>query len=99
MVMFDRHICILSKASCLNCFLKSARSPTFATGDSPGHPRVAKIALWSLSAGPVACSNKGHGPSAFSTIWLALDICSDTTPKEEAPHDAWRRPVNTESQF
>jgi hypothetical protein len=28
-----------TKASCLNHFLVSARSPTFETGDSLGHPR------------------------------------------------------------
>jgi hypothetical protein len=35
----------VDKASCLNCSLVSARSPTFETGASPGHPRAAETAL------------------------------------------------------
>jgi hypothetical protein len=53
--------CSKREASCLNCFLVTARSPTFATGDSPGHSRVAKTALQSVRAGPGACSDRGQG--------------------------------------
>jgi hypothetical protein len=63
---FDAAALISGRRSALGVVSKlfsllSARSPTFATGDSPGQPRVAKTALLSVWAGPGACSDRGQG--------------------------------------
>jgi hypothetical protein len=74
---------VLSRALCLNCFLVTARSPTFAIGDSPRHCRVAKTGpklpyrVSGLGPGLAATGpqGRGRGPSASSAIRLALETC------------------------